>query len=198
MPPLAESLIVVSGLPRSGTSLVMQMLAAADIGMVTDKSRGADEDNPRGYFEFERVKTLQTDSKWLWEARGKAVKIVAPLLVALPPGLACRVIFCERSLDEVLDSQERMRLRRQLPAATPARQRMLKAEYLRTLGRVKTMLRLRPATQLLVVEHGAAISEPLATARGISDFLGSGLDVAKMAAIVEPALHRNRAHCGKR
>lgn len=194
MAPPAESLIVVTGLPRSGTSLLMQMLAAGGMGILSDELRTADEDNPRGYLEFEPVKSLLKDSNWLFEARGKAVKIVAPLLAALPPGLPCRVLLCERDLDEVLDSQERM-LRRRNPLATSTRERrrMLKDEYGRTLGRMKAMLARRPATQLLVLEHGAAIADPRAAADSINHFLGGGLDVEKMAAAVEPALHRNRA-----
>jgi tetratricopeptide (TPR) repeat protein len=198
MPPLSESLIVVTGLPRSGTSLVMQMLAAGGIGVLSDELRAADEDNPRGYLEFEPVKKLLKNSKWLFEARGKAIKIIAPLLVALPPGLACRVILCDRELDEVLDSQERMLLRRdQLPASTPHRRQVLKDEYVRTLGRVKAMLTGRPCTQLLVIEHSTAISDSLITAERINSFLGGRLDVAKMAAAVEPTLHRNRAGFSK-
>ena len=86
MPPLEESIIVVTGLPRSGTSMLMQMLAAGGMGVVSDGLRAADEDNPRGYFEFEPVKNLLKDSKWLFEARGRAIKIVVPLLGALPDG----------------------------------------------------------------------------------------------------------------
>jgi hypothetical protein len=148
MPSESESVIVVTGLPRSGTSLVMQMLAAGGVEVLSDELRQADQDNPRGYLEYQPVKNLLKDSRWLFEARGKAIKIVAPLLVALPSGLACRVILCERDLDEVLDSQERLLLHRnQLPAGTPERRRMLKDEYLRTLGRVKAMLTRRPGTQ---------------------------------------------------
>jgi predicted AlkP superfamily phosphohydrolase/phosphomutase/tetratricopeptide (TPR) repeat protein len=194
MPPLSESLIVVTGLPRSGTSLLMQMLAAGGICVLSDELRAADEDNPRGYLELEPVKSLLRDSKWLFEARGRVVKIIAPLLVALPPGLPCRVILCERDLDEVLDSQERMLGRgNQPPAATPERRQLLKGEYRRTLGRAKAMLARRPVTQLLVIQHSDAISDPLATTGRINKFLGGGLDVAKMAAAVEPALHRSRA-----
>jgi tetratricopeptide (TPR) repeat protein len=193
MPPVSESLIVVTGLPRSGTSLLMQMLAAGGIGVLSDELRAADEDNPRGYFEFQPVKRLLKDSKWLFGSRGKAIKIVAPLLAALPPGLACRVILCERDLDEVLDSQERMLLRRNPTQATPPeRRRMLKEEYVRMLARVEAMLAQRPGTQLLVIKHSAAISDPVVTAERISSFLGGGLDVAKMAAAVEPTLHRRR------
>lgn len=194
MPPLADSLVVVTGLPRSGTSLLMQMLAAGGMGVLSDELRAADEDNPRGYFEYSPVKNLLRDSRWLFEGRGRAIKIVAPLLAALPPGLACRVVLCERDLDEVLDSQERMVLRRnQLPAPPPNRRALLKDEYLRTLSRAKAMLTRRPGTQLLVVQYGTAISDSLATSERLNTFLCGGLDVAKMAAAVEPTLHRNHA-----
>src|ERR1019366_3694175 len=190
MPPLDESLIVVTGLPRSGTSMLMQMLVAGGMGVLSDGRREADQDNPRGYLEFEPVKRLLQDSKWLFQGRGKAIKIVAPLLVALPPGLACRVILSERDLEELLDSQERMLVRRnQSLAAKPERRRMLKNEYVNTLGRVKAILARRPGTQLLVIEHSNAISDPIGTAEKVNKFLGGGLNAAKMAAVIEPTLH---------
>jgi tetratricopeptide (TPR) repeat protein len=193
MPPLQESLIVVTGLPRSGTSMLMQMLAAGGMEILSDGLREADEDNPRGYLEFEPVKNLLKDSKWLIGGRGKAVKIVAPLLVALPDGLACRVILSERDLEEVLDSQDRMLVRRNQPlATTPERRRMLKQEYSRTLGRVKAMLVQRPDTALLVVQQSEVISDPYASAEKVNQFLGGGLEVGKMAAAVDPALHQVR------
>jgi tetratricopeptide (TPR) repeat protein len=193
-PPLEDSLIVVTGLPRSGTSMIMQMLAAGGMSILSDGLRAADEDNPRGYLEFEPVKNLLRDSKWLCDARGRVIKIVAPLLTALPPGLACRVILCERDLEEVLDSQQRMLVRRNRPlATTPERRRMLKDEYARTLARVEATLVRRPCTQLLVIEHSRAVSDPLGTAKKVNKFLGGGLDVAKMASAIDPALHRNRA-----
>ena len=191
--PLAESLIVVTGLPRSGTSMLMQMLAAGGMAILSDGLREADEDNPRGYLEFERVKDLLNDSKWLSEGRGKAIKIVAPLMAALPAGLACRVILSERDLDEVLDSQDRMLVRRKQPPASAEHQRMLKDEYARILDRLKAMLARRPGTQLLVIQHSHAISDPLATAGKVNEFLGGGLDRARMAAAIDPALYRNRA-----
>jgi len=192
MPPLDQSLIVVTGLPRSGTSM-LQMLAAGGVEVLTDGFRQPDEDNPRGYFEFEPVKNLLRDSTWLSHARGKAVKIVAPLLDQLPPGLPCRVILCERNLDQILDSQERMLARRSQPIATRARRQMLKDEYERMLERIKTLLSARPGTQLLIVEHRHAISNSLATAEQVNAFLNGALDKAKMAAAVDPALHRNRS-----
>ena len=194
MPPLEESLIVVTGLPRSGTSMLMQMLAAGGMGILSDGLRVADEDNPRGYLEFEPVKNLLKDSQWLFEGRGKVIKILVPVLAALPTDLACRVILIERDLEEVLDSQQRMLVRRNQPlAATPERRRMLKEEYVRTLDRVKEMLRRRPATQLLVIEHSGVMTDPLIAAEKVNRFLGGGLDVAKMAAAIDPTLHRHRA-----
>lgn len=193
LPPLGECLIVVTGLPRSGTSMMMQMLAAGGLSVLSDGRRKADEDNPRGYLEFEPVKNLHADASFLVQARGRAVKIVAPLLTALPPELPCRVILCERDLEEVLDSQERMLLHGNQPATTSERRRVIESEYARTLTRAKTMLAERPHTGLLVVDYAMAIRKPRSVARMVKAFLGGGLDVAKMAAAVEPALHRNRA-----
>jgi tetratricopeptide (TPR) repeat protein len=188
MPPTSESVVVVTGLPRAGTSLVMQMLAAGGMEVLSDELRQADEDNPRGYLEYQPVRNLLKDSSWLFEARGKAIKIVAPLLVALPSGLACLAILCERDLDEVLDSQERMLRCRN----SPGRRRMLKDEYLRTLDRVKAMLAARPHTQTLIVDYAAAVSDSLSAAERICDFVGTPLDIVKMAAAIDPALYRNR------
>jgi predicted AlkP superfamily phosphohydrolase/phosphomutase/tetratricopeptide (TPR) repeat protein len=191
--PLEESLVVVTGLPRSGTSMFMQMLAAGGLNILTDGLREPDEDNPRGYLEFEPVKNLLKDSKWLLEGRGKVVKIVAPLLSALPAGLPCRIIFTERDLDEVLDSQDRMLARRkQEIASTPERRQLLKNEYARTVVRVKAALARRPGTQVLSVGYREAVSDARGVAERVSAFLGGGLDVGKMAASVDPGLHRNR------
>jgi tetratricopeptide (TPR) repeat protein len=192
MPPVEESLVVVSGLPRSGTSMLMQMLSAAEYPILSDGLREADEDNPRGYLEYEPVKNLLKDNRWLLEGCGKAIKIVAPLLSALPPRLPCRIILSERDLDEVLNSQDRMLERRGKPVATPERRRLLRDEYARTLDRVKAWLSRRPYTRLLVVEHSRAMADPLAVATQVAEFLGSP-KVADMAAAIDPSLHRNRA-----
>ncbi len=191
--PLSECLIVVTGLPRSGTSFLMQMLAAGGQSILSDELRPADEDNPRGYLEYAPVKSLLGDSAWLLEARGKAIKIVVPVLTALPPCLPCRVIFCERDLEEVLDSQERMLQRGEgRLAATAERRRLLKDEFLRALARAKAMLNTRADTQVLEVQHRVAMSNPHLTAERVNRFLGGGLDVAKMAAAVDASLYRNR------
>jgi len=194
MPPPSESLIVVTGLPRAGTSMLMQMLAAGGMNVLSDGLRAADEDNPRGYFECEPVKRLLKNSNWLREARGKAIKIVAPLLTALPPDLPCRVILVERDLDEVLDSQDRMLLHRNQSAATTSERRgALRDEYRRILDRVKSTLAQRQLTHLLVIDYAAAVADPPRAALALSSFLGGELNAVKMAAAVDSALHRNRA-----
>src|SRR5438552_11955285 len=114
---MVDEIIIVSGLPRSGTSLMMQMLAIGGVEVVTDSIRTADTDNPRGYYEFERVKKIKQDASWLPETRGKAVKMVSQLLYDLPPSERYRIIFMERDLDEMLISQEKMLARLNRSAA---------------------------------------------------------------------------------
>src|SRR5438876_12209503 len=114
---MTAEIIIVSGLPRSGTSLMMQMLDSGGVEVVTDHVRAADTDNPRGYHEFEKVKRIKQDASWLPLTRGKALKMVSQLLYDLPPGENYRIIFMERDLDEVLRSQEKMLERLNRPAA---------------------------------------------------------------------------------
>ena len=180
--PVEESLIVVTGLPRSGTSMIMQMLAAGGMAVVSDGVREADASNARGYLEYEPVKSLRRDAEWLRDHRGRAMKIVAPLLTALPAGLPCRVILCERDLEEVLDSQERMLARQ--GENSRGRREILKNEYARLLDQVRTMLAKRPCTQVLTIQHREALADPLMAAAKINQLLDGGLNAAKMAAAV--------------
>ena len=114
---LDSQIVVASGLPRSGTSLLMQMLDAGGLEVVSDHVRAADIDNPRGYYELERVKQIQKDDSWLPAMRGKAFKMVSQLLYHLPPTEGYRVIFMRRNLEEVIASQEKMLQCRKAPAA---------------------------------------------------------------------------------
>jgi hypothetical protein len=135
------------------------------VPVLKDGVRQADEDNPRGYLEYDPVKMLRQDSKWLPEARGKALKIVAPLLTALPAGLPCRVILIERDLNEILNSQAQMLVRRgeNLPDTLERRDRLQDA-YARTLRQAKTFLRNRPSTRLLALERGEVLRRRRASA----------------------------------
>src|SRR5437868_1127771 len=115
----AQFLTIVSGLPRSGTSMMMRMLEAGGMPVLTDKVRSADEDNPNGYFEFEAVKRTKQDASWLDDSGGRAVKMVYRLLYDLPVNRNYRVLFMRRNLKEVLASQREM-LRRKDPDADAA------------------------------------------------------------------------------
>jgi tetratricopeptide (TPR) repeat protein len=191
--PLDESLVVVSGLPRSGTSMLMQMLAAGGMPVLTDSVRHADEDNPRGYFEFEPVKKLFRGADWLPDAKGKAVKIVAPLLLSLPRGLPCRVVFIERDLDEILDSQAKMIAREgSVAASPPERRQLLKAEYARTVSRARAWLSNRPHTAWLMLHYADVLADSNAAAARLHEFFDGRLDRGRAASLVDASLHRNR------
>lgn len=196
IPRMENPIIVASGLPRSGTSMLMQMLRAGGLPVVTDGVRAPDEHNPRGYFEDERVKSLEKNASWLFEARGKAIKIVSPLLQYLPEGLSCVVLFMRRDLAEVTASQSRMLERLEAPPDADFHdlETLLRAH----LREVEQWIKDRPDTAGLFINHGEALRDPRRAAGTIRDFLqGLGLnvrlDVEAMAAAVDPALQRQRA-----
>ena len=188
-----RTVVVVSGLPRSGTSMMMQMLEAGGILPLTDRKRRADEDNPRGYYEYEKAKSLARDSSWVHDARGKAVKIVAQLLPHLPvqDGLEYRIIFMTRDLDEVVRSQRTM-LRRQGKDGGRLPDEQLKQTFSRQMNQVKRMLALK-RIPIHFVDYGRCINEPGAVAGEIDAFLGGVLDQESMTGVVDPALWRQRA-----
>lgn len=190
-PPADRSQVVtiVAGLPRTGTSMMMQMLAAAGISPFTDEKRLPDDDNPRGYFEHEKATALHQDTTWIPEARGKVVKVVAHLLRFLPAGEHYRIIFMHRDLDEVIASQTVMlaRLKRKGGALSADR---LRAAYTSQLVQVQTFLRTRPDIAVLPVDYAAALSDPSATAARLHTFLGSPFDPLAAARAVAPNLRR--------
>ncbi|MFW5748622.1 MAG: sulfotransferase family protein [Chloroflexota bacterium] len=188
---LIEEVVVVSGLPRSGTSLMMQMLAAGGQQVLADSQRPADESNPRGYYEFAPVKRLgQAPADWLPQAVGRAVKVVSPLLVHLPPGFHYRVIFMQRDIEEILRSQQAM-LAREGPVVDFDAAR-LRDEYRQHLAAVRSWLVDQPGVAHLEVAHRAVIQRPAAVARQVNAFLDAALDEQAMAAVVDPALYRER------
>ena len=185
--------VVVSGLPRSGTSMAMKMLEAAGMSLVVDNVRTADEDNPKGYFEDERVKNLaeMEDTGWVRAARGKVIKVVSSLLGHLPPDNDYRVVFMRRDLREVLASQAKMLARRGETSHTPDDQ--LLAAYERHLEKVEFQLRFRPNFEVLYLNYAEVVAEPATAARRLVEFLGGGLQVARMVEAVDSSLYRNRA-----
>ena len=187
------AITVVSGLPRSGTSLMMQMLAAGGLAPLTDGERAADPDNPRGYFELERVKKLKADAAWLDEARGRAVKIIHLLLRDLPvTGHEYKVILMKRRMPEVLASQRAM-LARQGRAGAALSDEKLGAIFSAQMAEIEKWLATQPAFQYLPVWHHELMTDPREQAGRVCDFLGGDLDTAKMAAAVDAALYRQRS-----
>lgn len=185
----SSEIVVVSGLPRSGTSLMCQMLDNGGIEVVTDGIRTADTDNPRGYYELEKVKQLKQDASWLPETRGKAFKMVSQLLYDLPRTERYRVIFMRRDLDEMLASQEKMLERLGRPAA-PRDQ--IRPNFIAHLDRLTRWLADQPHITVLYVDYRDLVERPREMAEAVNQFLGGRAEVARMAASVDPMLYRNR------
>jgi hypothetical protein len=193
-----EIVTIVSGLPRSGTSMMMQMLSAGGMPALADHLRRPDEDNPRGYYEFERVKQVAEDASWLDEAQGKVVKMVYRLLYDLPRDHAYRVIFMRRKLDEVIASQEVM-LERHGKAGGPATHRedrpddaRLAAIYRRQLEEVMSWLHNQPNFSVLCVDYGDVLSDPQRVVHEVNRFLDGRLDMDAMLRVPDWSLYRQR------
>jgi hypothetical protein len=196
MEPPPAWITVVSGLPRSGTSLMMQMLAAGGIAPLTDATRAADTNNPRGYLELEAVKRLKTDRSWLPQARGKAVKIIHLLMPELagpgaPPGLEYRVVMMRRPVAEVVASQRAMLVRDGKVGAAMSDAQLGKV-FADQLARVEQWLAGRPEFAVCPVEYPELVARPSEVADRLNAFLGGGLDVAAMARAVDPSLYREK------
>lgn len=182
---------VVTGLPRSGTSLVMQMLQAGGMPVLIDGVRAADADNPRGYFEYEPVKHARTDDSWVELACGKAVKVIHALIPALPDTYDYRVIRVRRPMREVLASQRAMLARAGKKGAGIPDER-LAAAYEAQLSQADRFMAARRNFRCLDISHRDCIVRPAAVADAIAEFLETTLDRGRMAAVVDPALYRNR------
>ena len=185
-------IVVVSGLPRSGTSMAMKMLAAGGVPLVTDGLRTADEDNPKGYFEDERIKDLAKtkDKTWLRAARGKAIKVISHLLKDLPPDNNYRVIFIRREMSEILASQAKMLERRGEASATDDGR--MSELFEADLWRAHYQLKRGGHFDWIELHYGDFHADPAAQAEKIGAFLGLDLDTDRMAEVVDPALWRNR------
>jgi hypothetical protein len=187
-----EPVIVVSGLPRSGTSMMMKMLEAGGIEVLQDHIRVPNEDNPKGYYEFERVKKLpEGDTAWLDQAVGKVVKIITQLVIHLPDSHSYRVLVMRRSIPEILASQAKM-LERRGEAGGGVSDEQMTALFEKHLKQVYAWMDQRPNVEYLDVSYNEALADPMPTIEQIQAFLGGKLDMAAMAAMVDPSLYRNR------
>ena len=183
---------IVSGLPRSGTSMMMKMLEAGGLPPMTDNLRTADVDNPKGYYEFERVKKLEEgDIAWLPEAEGKVVKVISALLKHLPDGYEYRVIFMRRNMGEILASQKKM-LQNRGEATDVVSDEEIAALFEKHLQHIRQWIESHPNVSVLYLHYSDVLADPLPQARRVNAFLGNTLNVEAMALTVDPDLYRNR------
>ena len=186
-----DNLVIVTGLPRSGTSMMMKMLEAGGIAVITDKQRQADEDNPYGYFELEQVKEIKQDTSWLDSFTGEAVKMVSMLLYDLSLDRDYFLIFMERNLDEVIASQKVMLARKgEIPRAEDEEMKLLFSKH---LSEIKAWLSEREKFKTLYINYEDVLKQPHETAENIQKFLGKELNIGNMIESVDPSLYRQRS-----
>jgi hypothetical protein len=188
----AEYLTIVSGLPRSGTSMMMRMLDAGGMPVLTDHVRTADDDNPNGYYEFEAVKHTKQNASWLDGSAGKAVKMVYRLVYDLPANRSYRVLFMRRKLEEVLASQRTMLERKGTPSDS-ANDAQIETLFRRELQSFYNWVANQRNIEMIDVDYNRIQSDPLAELAKVHEFLGGAVDLAAMAGVVDPYLYRNRS-----
>jgi hypothetical protein len=185
---------IVSGLPRSGTSLMMQMLVAGGMSPLSDGERTADTDNPRGYLEWERVKQLPNEPNCIAEAEGKVVKVISRLLLALPPsGYDYRVVFMQRPLPEVIASQDQM-LRRRGTYKEGVNSAVISAAFEKHLRDVHTWSDGKPNVQVLWIPYHEVLQDARRVGQTLSDFVELPLNLEAMVGQVDGSLYRNRSN----
>ena len=191
-----QPVIIVSGLPRSGTSMMMRMLAEGGLSILTDELRRADDDNPNGYFELEVVKQLREgDAAWLKGANGKVVKVISSLLEFLPDAYQYKIIFMERDFQETLISQKKMLDHRGQESRLSDEQ--MAQQFQAHLAAMRPWLVRQPNMEVLYVNYNALMAEPAPFCDRIASFLGLPLDRAQMLAVPDNQLYRNRADSEK-
>jgi hypothetical protein len=183
---------IVSGLPRSGTSMMMKMLEAGGIEAVVDNLREADTDNPNGYYEYENVKKIKEDRSFLDNAYGKSIKIISNLLYDLPDDRKYKIIFMIRDMDEILASQKKMLQRRQVNTSDTQDQEM-SAVFTKHITSMQEWLKKQKHMEVIYVHYNSMMREPYKNVQLIKRFLPHRLDIDKMVAVVDQTLYRNRA-----
>ena len=189
----ANDVIVVSGLPRSGTSMMMKVLEAGGIPVMVDGIRSADDDNPKGYYEYERVKQMgEGDVEWVGDAQGKVVKVISGLLIHLPPQYNYKIVFMLRDFDEVLASQQKMLANRGEDGEGISDKEMSKL-FVKHLQSIDEWFKRQPNMDVLHIDYNRMVLDPQPYVEKINRFLPQQLDVQAMNAVVDPDLYRNRS-----
>lgn len=185
-----EPIVIVSGLPRSGTSMMMQICEAGGLTSLIDQDRKADEDNLKGYYELKQVKRLEKDKSWLPRARGRVVKVISALLQHLPPEYRYKVLFMQRNMDEIIASQKQMLVHRGEPNRFSDED--LARIFRNHLKIVGQWLRDQHNFEVLHVDYNQLLENPREKIAEIKGFLGKGLDDAGMAAVIDTNLYHQR------
>jgi hypothetical protein len=170
----------------------MQVLEAGGVPILKDDMRKADPDNPKGYYEFERVKQIAQDQAWLGDAQGKAVKMVSALLLHLPNTYAYKVIFMRRRMEEMLASQNTMLRRTGKPTDALGDEKMA-ALFQKHLSQIEKWIDEQPNIQVLYVHYSEIIANPRKEVERINQFLGNQLNTEKMAGVIDRTLYRQRS-----
>lgn len=186
-----ETIYIVSGIPRSGTSMMMRILEAGGLKVVTDNQRKPDKDNPRGYYEFEQVKKITEDSSWLKDCGGKAFKMVSALLQYLPSDKKYKVIFMKRNLDEVLSSQSAM-LKRLGRESGNLSDEVMSEKFKSHLQQTEKWMGMQRHIEVMYAHYNEIMMNPLESVKAVCRFIDRNLDAFKMANVVENALYRQR------
>ena len=191
--PSNTPVVIVSGLPRSGTSMMMKMLEAGGLPVLSDFERTADVDNPEGYYEFERVKALDKgDTAWVSHAHGKVVKVISALLEHLPPGHIYRVVFMHRRIEEVLASQQKM-MQRRGALDTRVSDADMRDIFGKHVAKITAWLEQQPNFSVLDVNYNDLLADPTPHVQAINTFVGGKLNEHAMLMVVNPELYRNRS-----
>ncbi len=186
-----QPIVVVSGLPRSGTSMMMNLLAEGGLSVLTDEIRHPDSDNPNGYFELEAVRQLREGKfAWLKQANGKVVKVISSLLEYLPQEYQYKIIFMERESREILASQKKMLDHR--GETSKISDEEMEQQFRNHLSIIKPWLVRQPNMELLSVNYNALLAKPKSFCEQLEDFLGVSLDQMRMLTIPDKQLYRNR------
>ena len=186
-----QPIVIVSGLPRSGTSMMMRILAEGGLPVITDELRRADVDNPNGYFEFETVRQMSEGNvDWLANANGKAVKVISALLEYLPSNYSYKIIFLERDIREILESQRKMLAHRNEKATGAEAE--IELQIQKHLSVMKPWLVRQPNIEVLFVNYNTLMTQPEPLCEQITEFLELPLNQTRMLAVPDKQLYRNR------
>ena len=185
-----DFITVVSGLPRSGTSMMMKILESGGLEVYQDGIREADIDNPKGYYEYEKVKKLKENSDWLENVKGKAIKIIFNFLYNLPADLKFKIIFMKRDLDEVINSQNKMIKRR--GEVSKISNEQLKGLYLEEIAKIEKWLSSKPNMNVLYIKYSNVVENPDAEVLKINSFLDNCLNASGMKNAIDNSLYRNK------